>query len=66
VVVEVTIAAGTGPTVVLRESTSKAPAVEDCIVRSMKGLDFPRLEGSRTVVIRRAFPFPAQAGSARP
>jgi RNA polymerase sigma factor (sigma-70 family) len=66
VVLDLTLAAGRAPAIVIGESTLNDATVERCIVRSMSDLQLPSPEGSGAVRLRRLFTFPAEASSERP
>jgi RNA polymerase sigma factor (sigma-70 family) len=62
VVVDINLASGRDPQVLLRESTMSFAKVDNCIVKSLKALTYPKAEpgDARLVTVRRAFTFPPE------
>jgi hypothetical protein len=55
VVVELRLASGQEPTLLLHESTLNFAKVDNCIVQALKGLPYPKLASGGPIVLRRAF-----------
>jgi hypothetical protein len=60
VVVDVKLALGQPPRVLLHESTLNFPKVDNCLVQALKKLNYPQLESGGPVLARRLFTFPPQ------
>jgi RNA polymerase sigma factor (sigma-70 family) len=58
VVVDVRLARGDRPRVLLHDSTLKFPRVDNCVVQSLSKLSYPQLETGGPVVARRPFSVP--------
>jgi RNA polymerase sigma factor (sigma-70 family) len=60
VVVDVRLARGEQPRVLLHESTLNFPKVDNCVVQSLKTLSYPQLQTGGPIVARRVFNFPPE------
>jgi protein-disulfide isomerase len=58
VVVELRLAGGKEPMVLLHDSTMKFAKVDNCIVQSLKKLSYPKLDARDRLVVRHTFTFP--------
>jgi protein-disulfide isomerase len=58
-VVDVELASGQQPRVLLHESTLKFPKVDNCVVQALRKLSFPEVKQGGPIVARRRFVVPA-------
>jgi RNA polymerase sigma factor (sigma-70 family) len=66
VVIELRLASGQEPTLLLHASTLNFAKVDNCIVQALKRLAYPKLATGGPIVVRRAFAFsPPGAGTSR-
>ncbi len=66
VVIDVKLASGQQPRVLLHESTLNFPKVDNCVVQALKQLSFPELKTGGPIVARRVFSFPPEPASGSP
>jgi RNA polymerase sigma factor (sigma-70 family) len=66
VVIDVKLASGQQPRVLLQESTLNFPKVDNCVVQALKKLSYPELKTGGPIVARRTFSFPPEPASGSP